>query len=250
MFRLPAIQALLIQLGSFFLILVTRYTVFTLIGVQISLVLSVFLQGVMAAALSRLIGLATWWMLIQFTFSAGLVIVPALHLPSSFFLAAFLFLLALYWTTFSTQVPLFPSRHSTWESVLGMLPEDHAVRFVDVGSGLGGLVMHLAERRIDSTFLGVEVAPLPWLISILRMQFRRSRGRFMRRDYRQLNFGDYDIVFAYLSPAVMPAIWKKACIEMRPGSLLLSYEFTIADAKPHIITPQDIRGAVLYGWHM
>jgi hypothetical protein len=38
-------------------------------------------------------------------------------------------------------------------------------------------------------------------------------------------------VFAYLSPAAMPALWRKAQREMRPGSLLVSYEFEIPAAS-------------------
>lgn len=39
------------------------------------------------------------------------------------------------------------------------------------------------------------------------------------------------MVFAYLSPAAMPALWSKAQREMRAGSFLASYEFEIPEAS-------------------
>ncbi|OYZ69138.1 MAG: SAM-dependent methyltransferase, partial [Methylophilaceae bacterium 17-43-7] len=63
-----------------------------------------------------------------------------------------------------------------------------------------------------------------------------SQARFILGNYEKLNFAEYDIVFAYLSPAAMSAIWQKASKEMRPGSMLISLEFDIPDAaSPHII---------------
>jgi hypothetical protein len=56
-------------------------------------------------------------------------------------------------------------------------------------------------------------------------------------------------VFAYLSPAAMPALWQKARREMRPGSLLLSHEFPIPGKEADLVLrPQG--GAALYGWRL
>jgi predicted O-methyltransferase YrrM len=94
--------------------------------------------------------------------------------------------------------------------------------------------------------VGIELAPLPWLVSRLRAAWSGSRARFLRGDYEQLNFAEYDLVFAYLSPAAMPALWRKAQREMRPGSLLASYEFEIpaADGVKTIRTTEG--GQLLY----
>ena len=55
-------------------------------------------------------------------------------------------------------------------------PSDRPVRAVDIGSGLGGLVLELARRRPDSVFMGIELAPLPWLLSWLRAMATPSRS--------------------------------------------------------------------------
>lgn len=248
--RPPALQALIIQGVS----LLAAWLILSLLSRYADLhpgpVAAALLQGAVAALLSRWRGLAVWWLFIQFLFPAALVATHALHLPPGIFLAAFVVLLSLYWTTFRTQVPLYLSGPAAQDGVAGLLPQDRPVRFIDIGSGLGGLAMGLALRRPDSIFIGIEVAPLPWLVSWLRARVARSRSRFIRGDYGRIDFACYDVVFAYLSPAAMPALWEKACAEMQSGTLLLSYEFLIPGIAPDIVRRDETGGPVLYGWRM
>jgi hypothetical protein len=212
--------------------------------------LAALLQGGLAAMMSYWRGLARWWLFIQLLFPVAIVATQLLQLPPTLYLAAFVFLLGLYWTTFRTQVPFYPSRPAAWSAVATLLPQDRPVKFIDIGSGIGGLVLNLAGRRPDSEFVGIELAPLAWLISSLRAHIGGSRGHFVRGDYTHLDLAQYDVVFAYLSPAAMPDLWHKASAEMRPGSLLLSYEFSIPAMSPQIAAQSVSDGPVLYGWHM
>lgn len=206
------------------------------------------LQGALAALFTAWRRLDRWWIGIQLIFPFALLVTVAMHLPPLLFLAAFLFMLALYWSTFRTQVPFYPSGPAVWKAVLPLLPVNRPVQMVDIGSGLGGLVLSLARHRPDSGFLGIELAPLPWLVSRLRAALTGSRARFEMGDYDALDLAQFDVVFAYLSPAAMPALWQKSQREMRPGTLLLSYEFLIPGQAPHITVLPDPHGPALYGW--
>ncbi|MBC7453488.1 MAG: class I SAM-dependent methyltransferase [Massilia sp.] len=217
-------------------------------GVPLGIAGACLLQGALAAALSRWRKLAWWWLAIQWLFPVALLGAAQLQLPPSLFLSAFSLMLLVYWSTFRTQVPYYPSGRRAWDAVASLLPPE-PLYVIDIGSGLGGLVLDLARRRPESTFVGIELAPLPWLISALRAQLlRRSNARFVRGDYEQLDLGDYDAVFAYLSPAAMSALWAKASAEMRPGALLLSYEFEIGEKAPDMTIVPTGRGPLLYGW--
>lgn len=246
----PAVQALAIQCASLLPTFMLVYGIRMLAGVQVTLALAALLQGAVAAVISRWWRLAPWWLPIQFLFPPALMAVHALQLPPTIFLIAFVLLLGLYWTTYQTQVPFYPSGPAAWEAVAGLLPQDRPVRFIDIGSGLGGLVLNLAARRPESDFVGIELAPLPWLASLLRKRLVRSQGRFVRGDYGRLDFAHYDVVFAYLSPAAMPGLWQKASAEMRPGTLLLSYEFPVPGVTPDITVTPEPSGTALYGWRI
>jgi hypothetical protein len=245
---LPAVQALLIQVVSFALVFGIAAVLDCLPEAWSMIMLAAALQGLIAAALSRWRRMAPWWPPIQFVFPLAVIAVQALRLPSWFFLAGFLLLLGLFWTTFRTQVPFYPSTASVWGSVAARLPQ--SVRFIDIGSGFGGLVLHLAAGHSKGSFCGIELAPLPWLTSWLRARLDRSEAKFIRGDYGRLDLSQYDVVFAFLSPAAMPALWRKACAEMRPGTLLLSYQFPVPDAAPDIVDHPVEGGPALLGWYL
>ncbi|WP_136416109.1 class I SAM-dependent methyltransferase [Herbaspirillum sp. ST 5-3] len=244
----PAVQALLIQAISFTLVLVMAYVMTTLTNNQLSIGAAAILQGVVAASITRWRDMAAWWAPIQLLFPMAAIIVHAMHLPAWIFLTAFILLLGLFWTTFRTQVPYYPSTPAIWEAVSALLPRDRSLRCIDIGSGFGGFVLHTSALRPESVFTGIEVAPLPWLVSALRAVTTRSNARFVRGDYERLDLADFDVVFAYLSPAAMPSLWRKANAEMRPGSLLLSCEFDIPGVEPHIVKHVTKDAAPLYGW--
>lgn len=245
----PAVQAFLIQCLALLITLGIAFHLLPRWDVQLNVAMAMLLQGAIAAAFTRWRRLAPWWLAIQCVFPIAIVVVLSFGLPPWIFLAAFGLLLVLYWSTFRTQVPYYPSNLAVWHEVERLLPQDRAPRFIDIGSGFGGLTMHLARRRHDGDFAGIELAPLPWLASLLRARLSGNRGRFLRGDYADLDFGDYDVIFAYLSPAAMPALSKKAQAEMKPGSLLISHEFAIPGVEPQLVLhPGEGRDA-LFGWY-
>lgn len=246
--RAPAVQALLLQCAAFPLTLLSIYLL-AKSGMAPGFALVALVQGVWAALLTALRKLAAWWLAIQLLFPIALQQGQGWAMSPWLFLAAFLFLLALYWSTFRTQVPYYPSGRRVWDEVARLLPPGRALRAIDIGSGLGGLVLDLARRRPESRFEGIELAPLPWLVSRARARLAGSGARFLRGDYEDLHFADYDLVFAYLSPAAMSALYRKAAREMRPGSILLSYEFLIREKAPDLDIVPTGGGPSLYVWH-
>ncbi|HBI67513.1 MAG TPA: SAM-dependent methyltransferase [Massilia sp.] len=246
--RAPAVQALLCQLGAFPL---TLLAVFLLAraGASPTYLVVALAQGLFAAALTAWRRLARWWLAIGFLFPLALLGASQFAIPPWLFLVIFLFMLVLYWSTFRTQVPYYPSGKAAWDAVAEHLPQDRPVSFIDIGSGLGGLVLDLASRRSDVQATGIELAPLPWLASWLRAKLTNSHATFLRGDYERLDFAQYDAVFAYLSPAAMTALWRKAKKEMRPGSMLMSYEFAISESTPTLSVYLPNTSRTLYIWH-
>lgn len=246
--RSPAVQALLFQLAAFPLTLISVFFL-ARSGIPVAYEGAALIQGGFACAITRWRALAPWWLGIELVFPLALLEARSASIDPLFFLAAFLFLLALYWSTFRTQVPYYPSGKRAWDAVADLLPKDRPLCVIDIGSGLGGFVLDLAARRPESTVAGIELAPLPWLVSSLRARLTGSGARFVRGDYEHLDFANYDAVFAYLSPAAMSALWRKASREMRPGTVLLSYEFVITEKAPDISIVPTGSGPTLYVWH-
>lgn len=210
------------------------------------------MQGLFASALSVIAAMAVWWRLIHLFFPLAILVMLQWQLPAWIYLLAFCFTLALFWSTYRTQVPFYPSLPVTWRKVKELIPQDKSVKVLDIGSGMGGLVMYLARECPLSRCVGIELAPLPWLISVLLGTLKKSPAIFKYGDYQAVNLSEYDIVFAYLSPAAMPDLWHKAAQEMQAGSLLISYEFEIPGVPPkfQIQDRLDADAASIFVWEL
>lgn len=246
----PAITALMLQCAAAAVVLLAEFT-----GLRGSPLLFALLCGLLAALFSFFAGLAKWWLLIQLMFVPALVLMLAVELPPGLFLGAFLVLLLVYWSTFRTQVPLYLSSNKVWHALECLLPAakvDSGFTFMDLGSGLGGVLTHLAKARPDGLYAGVEAAPLPFLWSWLRIKLGGYRNcRVQWGSLWGCDLSQYDIVFAYLSPVPMEKLWRKARAEMRPGTLFISSTFAIPDQTPHeTVQVDDLHRSTLLIWHM
>lgn len=242
----PVILALLLQLLSFVLIVfATR-----LLGLSLQPLGFSIACGLLAALLSHLARQARWWIPIQLLFVPALAITLDADLPPLTFLGAFLLMLLFYWSTFRTQVPLYLSSNKVWRTLETQLPADRPFSFIDLGSGIGGVLTHLSRSHPHGTFHGVETAPLPFIWSWLRIKFGGYRNCHVYwRSLWDCDLAKYDVAFAYLSPVPMSALWEKVQNEMRPGSLFISNTFAVADHPPQkTLQTDDLHRSELYLW--
>lgn len=248
----PATLAVLVQCAAFVSILavlqVLRFGVN--VNLQLSIVDIVMMQALLAATFAYCLNMAVWWRWIHFCFPITMLAMYRWQLPNEFYFAGFVITLSLFWTTFRSQVPFFPSRPAVWKQVAKLMPIDKPLRLIDIGSGLGDMPMYIAKVRPECHIEGIEIAPLPWLVSYFRSKIRYSSAVFKLGDYRALDFADYDIIFAYLSPAAMLALWGKANQEMKSGSLLISLEFEIPGANPSMRIAGSEHSPMLYVWRI
>jgi len=244
----PAVQAMLLQAAAVLL----AWSLARSLSLDITVLGFALLTGALAATLSRLAGQARWWLFIQFAFAPASAFMLAVHLPPLFYLLAFMVLVFVYWSTFRSQVPLYLSSEKVWRALESLLPQANGQGFcfIDIGSGLGGVLAHLSTVRPDGHYSGVENAPLPFLASWLRLRARPNCtvnwGSLWDADLSR-----YDVVFAYLSPVPMAELWEKARREMRPGSLFISNTFAIPEHPPQqTLQVDDLHNSSLFVWRM
>ena len=238
----PATLAVLVQCVAFLMVMLSAWCVYFFTPYKLSGFSLALAQATVATALSYKLGAAVWWRWIHFIFSLAVWSMLQWKIPGDVYFYGFLVTLSLFWTTFRTQVPFYPSRSEVHAQVAELLPQNKPIRMMDIGSGLGDLVMHIAQHRqelqdFQSRLIGIEIAPLPWAIS-------------KARAYETINFAEFDVIFAYLSPAAMTALWQKAQREMRSGSMLMSYEFEITGVKPGFQISSKNGSPTLYVWKM
>jgi SAM-dependent methyltransferase len=233
----PALVALLLQLAAWLPLL-------PLLALAWPMAALVLMQGAAAWGLSRGFGLPIWWQAINAAFFPLAWLVVQADIDPLWFLAAFALLALTSLGSLRTRVPLYLSSQRAVEAVADLAPA--GARVIDLGCGLGGWLAGLKALRPDLSLAGVEMAPLNWLVSRLRLagQAEVRLGSLWDRD-----LSGYDIVYAYLSPAPMAELWDKVAREMRPGSLLISNTFAVPGQAPdQTIELHDLSHARLLIW--
>jgi hypothetical protein len=207
-------------------------------------------DGLLALALSGVLRLPVWWLPIQALFVPSLVLALRLDIPPAVYLGGFVLSWLVFRSNPGERVPLYLTNRATWEAVAELLPERDGFAFVDLGCGLGGGLAFLAERNPAGQFVGVESAPLPFLLARWRVR-RLANCKIRFGDLHGEDLSRYDAVYAFLSPDPMPALWRKARREMRPGSLFISNSFEVPGIEPdRTVVLSDGRRTRLLIWRM
>ncbi len=247
----PQWISLLILLCSWLLSRIFVTETVNWLGLDFSPEMSIWWQVGFALGMTLCLSLPHWWLIINAAFPAAVFYAVDLNWPPIVFMAALLVLVLVYGAIFLTRVPYYPSHPKIHTLLEKLVPEDPGQQFLDLGSGMGGMCLHLATQRPDCKVFGIEMAPLPWLVSYLRARCRHISCMFLRGDYKNYSLQNYSVIFAYLSPAAMPALWEKACLEMKPGALLVSYEFGIpGQSIIPTYSASETGAAALYVWRM
>ena len=232
----PLKSALLTQLAGFF---AAGILVWIKPGLWQQPLFLALIQSLFAAWIARLNQAPRWWQAIHATFLPTALLLNSLHLPPSLWLGGFVLLFLVYWRTDTSQVPLYLSNRPTGEALARLIPHEPGF-VIDLGCGTGGLLAQLSLTRLDCQFIGIEHAPIPYLIAKWRCR-KQPNVHIRRGDLWAINLGASQLVYAFLSPAPMPRLWEKARAEMLPDALLVSNSFEIPDVAPDQIIQVDDR---------
>lgn len=202
-------------------------------------------QGICAVLVAWWLRAPIWWLFIHLVFMPCIVLASSMALPSWVWLCGFFLLLLIFWRTDISRVPLYLTNHKSRDALLTLLPTTHC-RMIDIGCGDGGVLRHLARARPDCMFVGFEHAPLTWAWAWLFAR-KYSNLSIYRGNFWDHSLADYDVVYAFLSPAVMSQLGVKAQAEMMPSACLVSNSFAIPEmAAQTVIDVADQRQTRLY----
>lgn len=240
----PLVKALVAQLGGWAV---------AFLGVRLGVLghdpwRVIAVQAVTAAGMARLLASDRWWIPIHLAFMPAIIAAQQLAIAPYWYLVAFIALWLIFRNTFRTRVPLYLSNVQAVEAIAAALPTDRPFRFLDLGSGTGALLLPLARRFPNGTFVGIENAPLPlWLA---RHQARgQANLTYRAADFFAEPWAGYEYLYAFLSPAPMARVERKAQRELDAGAVFISNTFAFPNTEPFRIEPLDEKAHRVLYWY-
>jgi hypothetical protein len=242
----PQVRQLALQCAALIVVLSLAWPYFGLRDQALPWPETALAIGAVALLIASLTRQPWWWRVIHALFAPLAWAVSAFGIAPGWFLLAFILLWVVYRGALGGQVPLYLSNRETANALAELTADLAGMRFADLGAGLGSVVCPLARARPDAQFCGVENAPASWLIGYLRTLPQRN-CQWHWGDLWRENLAQYDVVYAFLSPAAMPGLWAKVEGEMRAGSLFISNSFAVPGvAASAVVEVGDARRTQLY----
>jgi SAM-dependent methyltransferase len=228
--KTPILGALLAQVVALPVVAVITSPLSTVVERLPLIGIALLLQGGLAALICGLLRLPRWWLLIAFLFPLAMGSALLIgNLPAWPFGLAFLVLALVFSNTTRGRVPLYLTNAETASVLKDLMRDRKALRMLDLGCGLGGVVRALDGEGRQAR--GVENAPAVYLAARL-LSLLTGKGEIRRGDLWKTDVSQEDVVYAFLSPAPMAALWQKLSTEMKPGSLFVSNSFPVPDIDP------------------
>lgn len=124
--------------------------------------------------------------------------------------------------------PYVPTKKKDLEKLFEHLKIRKGSRVIDLGSG-DGRVLILAKKQ-GYKVTGYELNPILAVISKLRLGKER-KAKVKIQSYWSADVSKADMVFVFSAQAYMNRLLKKLEVEMKPGSLVVSYGFSFPSRK-------------------
>lgn len=243
-------RQLALQCAAAFAVLSIVWPLYSIRNEPLPWQMTAFAIGLVAFIVATITKQQWWWKLIHASFAPLAYEATLLSINPNLFLAAALAIYLVYRGAISGQVPLYLTNTATSEAIAEIAKNTSPLRLIDLGAGIGSVAHFLAKRRSDAQITGIENAPATWLIGYLR-SLRLKNCRWRYQDLWQTNLAEFDIAYAFLSPAPMPELWKKIQREMRSDTLLISNSFPVPGVEPIcIVEVADQRHTKLYCYQL
>jgi hypothetical protein len=144
------------------------------------------------------------------------------------------------------DVPYVPTPLRVVNRMLDMAvvgPDDY---LIDLGSGDGRIPIAAAQRGARA--LGVDIDPMriDEAVAAARLAGMEAHARFRRQDLFRTPLREASVVTMYLLPDINLQLRPRILTELRPGTRVLSHNFTMGEWEPDAV--EEIDASHIYMW--
>lgn len=150
------------------------------------------------------------------------------------------------------QTPYVPTPIMVARKMVTMAHLKDSDIIYDLGAGDGRLLIETMGMHPAITAYGSELSPLVCIWGKCKILLSGKKAQLRMKNLFAEDLRDADCVFLYLMPGVMEKLLKKFEKELRPGTKIVSYAFTLRGLTPvrteEVPWIQGKKQILLYKW--
>jgi SAM-dependent methyltransferase len=129
----------------------------------------------------------------------------------------------------ANAAPWLPTHRKDMERILALAKIKPGEVFYDLGCGDGRLITEAA--RVGANAVGLDISLMSYLMTLIRIMLEHSSAKVRFKNFFRQNLSGADIVYLFLTPSAMPKITAKLKAELKKGSRVISYAFSIPELE-------------------
>ena len=124
-----------------------------------------------------------------------------------------------------------PTKDEAVDIVVNEVESRKSKVFYDLGSGDARLVLKVA-RKTRASATGIEIEPLKWLLSMIRIKLGGTRNaRVLRQNFFKADLSGADIIYCYLPTSTMRKLEPKIR-KLKKGTIVIAHCIKFPTLKP------------------
>ncbi len=132
-----------------------------------------------------------------------------------------------------TEVPFLPIPRKLLPHIATALKLSSTSVLYDLGCGNSIVLRYLLGHSPTTKAIGVEIAPLPYLLAKIWNKLSPLAYLELRRgDFMETNLHDATHIFLYLFPSAIENLLPKLTQELTPGTQVISCDFPFNEKIP------------------
>lgn len=157
-------------------------------------------------------------------------------IPYFFFLIAVIALVVVifFWESslILTRAPFIPVPTDVLPGIVKAMDVQSGEVVYDLGCGEGKVLLACRAAQHDAKYIGIERSWLPYLMAKFKARHATNNVELIRSSFFKVDLSKADKVFVYLFPALMNDLLPKLQKELKPGTKVISCDFTFSDKQP------------------
>ncbi|MBP7832456.1 MAG: hypothetical protein KA035_01660 [Candidatus Levybacteria bacterium] len=141
-------------------------------------------------------------------------------------IAILLLLLSAVWPPDSPWSPWWKTYKNAGLKIIKLAAITKKDTVYELGSGDGEFLL-LCAKQTGAKCIGIEIDPLRHVIASIRNMFSGNKVTFKKKTFYDENLSSATVVYVYLIPRVLKKILPKLKKELKKGTRVVSYRYTM-----------------------